>query len=91
MTVSILLVSDEIYPKCKIWKDRGRFYVFHYDTILTDVELINGKGAVDMDKDIDTMTCDEIKAEIIRMINEIDDEAFLEKIYHMLKKYLGME
>lgn len=44
-----------------------------------------------MDKDIDTMTCDEIKAEIIRMINEIEDEAFLEKIYHMLKKYLGLE
>lgn len=41
-----------------------------------------------MDKDIDSMTCDELKQEIIRMVNEIDDIEFLKKIYHLLKTYL---
>lgn len=41
--------------------------------------------------DVDSMTCDELKSEIIRMVNEIDDEHFLKEIYHTFRKYLGLE
>ncbi|MDE7430600.1 MAG: hypothetical protein K2N34_01565 [Lachnospiraceae bacterium] len=44
-----------------------------------------------MDKDIDVMTCDELRAEIIKMLNEIDNEEILEEIYHFVKKILKME
>lgn len=41
--------------------------------------------------DVDSMTCDELREEIIRMVNEIDDEHFLKEIYHMIRKFLGLE
>lgn len=40
---------------------------------------------------IDMMTCEEMREEIIRMIQEIDDEKLLEQIYHFVKKILRME
>ena len=47
------------------------------------------KGAFKMDTE--NMTCEELKAEIIRMVKEIDDIEILEKIYHFVKKLLIME
>ena len=47
------------------------------------------KGALNMDTE--NMTCEELKAEIIRMVKEIDDIEILEKIYHFVKKLLIME
>ena len=44
-----------------------------------------------MDKDIDAMTCDELRAEIIRMLNEINNVEILEEIYRFVKKILKME
>lgn len=41
--------------------------------------------------DVDSMTCDELREEIIRMVNEIDDEHFLKEIYHFIRKHLGVE
>lgn len=40
---------------------------------------------------IDMMTCEEMREEIIRMIQEIDDEKLLGQIYHFVKKILRME
>lgn len=47
------------------------------------------KGAFKMDTE--NMTCEELKAEIIRMVQEIDDVEILEEIYHLVKKLLKME
>lgn len=44
-----------------------------------------------MGKNVDDMSCDELKAEIIRMLNEIDDEEILEKIYHFVLKIFKLE
>lgn len=44
-----------------------------------------------MDKDIDAMTCDELRAEIIRMLSEINNVEILEEIYRFVKKILKME
>ena len=44
-----------------------------------------------MDKDIDAMTCDELRAEIIRMLNDINNVEILEEIYRFVKKILKME
>lgn len=52
-------------------------------------DLSNGKGALNMD--IDEMTCDELKEEIIRMIKEIHDVEILKKIYYFLKELIELE
>lgn len=41
--------------------------------------------------DIDEMTCDELKEEIIRMIKEIHDVEILKKIYYFLKELIELE
>ncbi len=41
--------------------------------------------------DTDNMSCEELKREIIRMVNEIDDVDVLREIYHAIRKYLGLE
>lgn len=41
--------------------------------------------------DIDKMTSDELKEEIIRMVKEIGDVEFLKEIYHFIRKYLELE
>lgn len=41
--------------------------------------------------DIESMTIDELKEEIIRMIKEIDDIQILEKIYHFVKSLVRLE
>lgn len=52
-------------------------------------DLSNRKGALNMD--IDEMTCDELKEEIIRMIKEIHDVEILKKIYYFLKELIELE
>ncbi len=42
-----------------------------------------------MDKEM--MSCEELKEEIIRIIQEIDNVEVLEEIYHIVKKLLKME
>lgn len=44
-----------------------------------------------MEKDIDTMTCEELKEEIVRMLNEISNVEVLEEIYQFVKKILKIE
>ncbi len=41
--------------------------------------------------DIESMSIDELKEEIIKMIREIDDIQILEKIYHFVKNLLLLE
>ena len=41
--------------------------------------------------DIDEMTCDELREEIIRLVKEIDDVEFLKEIYYFIRKHLGLE
>ena len=41
--------------------------------------------------DIEMMSCEEMKKEIIRIIQEIENVEFLEEIYHFVKKLLKME
>lgn len=41
--------------------------------------------------DIESMTIDELKEEIIRMIQEIDDTQILDKIYHFVKNLVWLE
>ena len=41
--------------------------------------------------DIESMTIDELKEEIIRMIKEIDAIQILEKIYHFVKSLVRLE
>lgn len=41
--------------------------------------------------DIESMTIDELKEEIIRMIRDIDDIQILEKIYHFVKNLVRLE
>lgn len=52
---------------------------------------MNMRGATEMNKDVDMMTCDELKEEIIRMIKEIDNIEILEEIYHFVKNLLKAE
>lgn len=47
------------------------------------------KGEKQMDKEM--MSCEELKEEIIRIIQEIDNVEVLEEIYHIVKKLLKME
>lgn len=47
------------------------------------------RGEVYMD--IEMMSGGEMKEEIIRMLEEIDDDKILEQIYHFVKKLLRME
>lgn len=51
--------------------------------------LDNMKGEVHMDTEM--MSCEEMKEEIIRIIQEIENVEFLEEIYHFVKKLLKME
>lgn len=47
------------------------------------------KGEVHMDTEM--MSCEEMKEEIIQIIQEIENVEFLEEIYHFVKKLLKME